>query len=394
MNLKYFHLYRGQILLMRKLIYIPFLLLIPLYSLFGQVNQKSNSNNFTSNQIEVGNIKDINVDLNTNEYYKQQTFFWNENAVKNKADAVSWYNYYKASRFEISTKQHIIIPKVYQNELDKIVAAMGENVSNTYEYNYIKYWNGNFNPDFFPFLEKAYELNPLNTELYDDFVSYYEITDNEEKKKEFCTKWYETGEFPQDLYDYNYNLLMSLGKNSILVTNGFNDTYPLWILQEVAGVRPDITLLNIKMLSNEEYRDQKLKDLDLMVSVKSDYSLYPEEFYRDMCQNNPEKDIYFSMTVPVKIFQSMLDQLYPTGLALKYSMSDFDNVREIQKLWEKKFRTDYLDNPTSEYNVNMLNKNYLISLSLLENYFNENNMLEKAEEIKRIKENILTKSIK
>jgi hypothetical protein len=164
-------------------------------------------------------------------------------------------------------------------------------------------------------------------------------------------------------------------------------------LQEVAGIRPDIALLNIKMLSNEEYRTQKLNDLDLEVSIKSDYSLYPEEFYRDICQNNPEKDIYFSMTVPVKIFQSMLDQLYPTGLALKYSVSDFDNVKEIQKLWEKKFRTEYLEDPTSEYNVNMLNKNYLISLTLLENYFNENNMLEEAEEIKRIKENILTKSI-
>ena len=38
-------------------------------------------------------------------------------------------------------------------------------------------------------------------------------------------------------------------------TNGKEDTYPSWIQQEVKNIRKDVTILNIDLLHNQQYRD-------------------------------------------------------------------------------------------------------------------------------------------
>ena len=194
---------------------------------------------------------------------------------------------------------------------------------------------------------------------------------------------------------------MSLEKNAILITNGDNDTYPIWMLQNALDVRQDIMVLNISLTPTPSYLERKLENSDISIdysalrdkakqeSPSGSHGSFKGNFMQNLClliaEKYPHLPVYFALTVYGEYIEKIRKNLFIVGLAYQYAEQRIDNIALIQKNLEKNFRLDYLNYDWYHEQYpgrtirNKLHMNYIIPMIMLGDHYIQSGDNYKAE---------------
>lgn len=114
--------------------------------------------------------------------------------------------------------------------------------------------------------------------------------------------------------DYAYNLLNSVAPYGILFTNGDNDTFPLWYLQEVEGVRTDVRVVCLSLLNTPWYINQ-LKNQWSHQSPPVEFSYTDEQIANIESKFNFSKpsDFWEPKTVKIPVNKELLKDTFYSG---------------------------------------------------------------------------------
>ena len=341
----------------------------------------------------------IVYEIKPDEWYREQAKLWKKEIDKNPKNVEAWHNYYNAVRYE--NFNQTIGTKEKQEKLQKIVDDLGKNAPESFEYYYLKYFTGGDKTKDIKDMEIAHKLAPDRPDPLYELITHYELAGDEKKVTDYYQQLYETKDIAPWLVNYNYNVLMSTQENAIIFTNGDNDTYPARMLQEVKGVRTDVTILNISMSGTETYLERMLGKKGIKINRKdfvqkaittgsdNSKSFSISTFTQYVCQylvtNYPDFPVYFALTVYDNHIKPLKENLYIVGLAYQISPKRIDNLALIKKNLENNFRLDYLK--YDWYNdlypgmnlMNTLQLNYVPGMMMLAEHYQTSGQQEKAQ---------------
>lgn len=225
-------------------------------------------------------------------------------------------------------------------------------------------------------LEKAIELDPSYLDPWFALTTNYMENKDESKYKNALKNILAGAAIPDEIMDYNYNVLSLLEDNSILITNGDNDTFPAWILTQIIKYRPDVKIVNRSLLNTEWYpkivmndgvpnfiSDEELKVLRENITEKiktgkmemPQFGFYCDTLIVQIIEKAKESmiPVYFAATLySTPTIERYIEQGFELGLVTLITPSETNyssQVTNVVNKWLTEFRTGSLKSWTLLY---------------------------------------------
>lgn len=289
-------------------------------------------------------VHSVIVEWRDAEWYKTQEKLWKAEVELNNQNGEAWMNYYGAVRaLRILSADESAEQKKYLELCTKIAKDAYAAMPNSFEGNYIMYWNGKLGENDEKYLIKAYELNPDDPRALLDYLIKSEIERDTATFSKIAKKLYEINRMPSGALNWAYNVLTEVSENGIVFTAGDNDTYALWIVQEAMNYRKDVTVMNSYMIQLDDYRSKLFKELGLAPLKMDPKNPGSTDFFKQIFENKANIPVHVSTSASGLFTDSTItDNLYLTGLTYIYSLEDVENIAVIKRNFEKRFLLDHL----------------------------------------------------
>lgn len=304
------------------------------------------------------------TELKSVSWYQQIGEQWMNHLAANPEDKNGWLEYYKAASFG----------KAPESQLEKIQSEIHTLFPDSREANYVSFRSEGWSDQGVNYLIQAIRQDKGAKSFLAEEIMLAEVLNNTDRRSQLAREVYDAKVIYPSLLNYSYNVLMSTGNEGILVVEGEHSTIPLWVLQDVMGVRTDVKVLNMDLTAHQAFLGNWLEE-NQMNGLTTNGNIEKSAILRELPLVNPDKNFYYALTLSNKDLIPVEERLYVVGLASMHTENEFDNYQVLQQNVEQKFLMDYLTvNFNGEPKTStgrIYETNYIVPFLLLKEYYDE-----------------------
>ena len=296
------------------------------------------------------NIPDNITEIKATQWYLEKYRSWRAFLTEKPTDLDGWHECFKAALYS----------KLSEDEMSGLLADMELHFPDSPELKLMKGRSKGWTAEGLNIMSRGLADLPKDKYLIERLLVAEFMKGD---RLEWSVQLFASEKIYPSLMNYSYNVLMSVSENGALFVTGENTTIPLWILQDVYGLRRDVKILNTDLLQIQEYRQRIFESFGLKMT----------EDPFDLPEAHPDIPFFYALTISMQEIEFMQDRLYIVGLTSLLSEHPIDNYMLLRENIEEKFLLDYL---TVDFNGEpktatgrMLETNYIAPFYLLKQYY-------------------------
>ncbi len=300
--------------------------------------------------------------------------------TRTDATAKSWLDYF-LTHYYLYQKKALTI-----QELKMVQYKLASKFPTTFETAYSEYLVSPTEVLLLAARQIAIENKVDYSAIYEPLLKYAIQHEAVRELDEVVQNWMESDQsYVAPILDWNYNRLIGLSPNAVLVTTGDEYTYPAYVLQYGKGIRADVQLICLEWLSDTIYRQRIAEQLDLPDFKSVDKA----ELLNHLAQFVTNRPLYFSASVGAELLQPHESNLYLVGLAFQYTKANVDNQLVLIENYEQKYLLDNLwlgwhQSVETPSVIDRMNWKYVPALLLLHDYYESEQKNKAASQTKEL----------
>lgn len=219
---------------------------------------------------------------------------WWEMVEEQPAAEQAWLNLFLAERFNRWGNEEKELSKKDKSVLDDVQTGIEFNVPNSFADHYVRFLTSDYENE--DALEAAEALRPNDLLVLEARIDYNRIFGSNNLQRNSVIKWSTKKNVPTQLLIYQRNLLLSLPQNAILITNGVDDTYPLLLVQFAEGLRTDVKVVQLDLMSSPTYLNKVASLLGVSASLLQNDSR--ESAFKSIVDADVSKKVHLPFSLP------------------------------------------------------------------------------------------------
>ncbi|MFZ1688121.1 MAG: hypothetical protein WAU70_11900 [Flavobacteriales bacterium] len=271
-------------------------------------------------------------------------------------NALAWGAYFQNERNSALSLNNGSLSKPDKERLQTIADDMEEAVPGSFESDIATFYLEFPKAEGFVALDRAAAKDAQRTELCGPKLSQAAMSGNDQAMKTWSVALKERGGLAPPLLDVAADVLASVDRDAVVLANGEMDTYPLWVEQHALDLRTDVLVVHQAGLADDDYRSLVWKKARAEGAVPGAESV---GFVKALAAHSP-RPVYLAPSCDRGLLNALRQDLYLTGLAMRYSSAPLDNLPKLKAVW-----------PTLRKNTQAgpLSRNYLLPAITLRDHY-------------------------